>query len=115
MTQNPLQPVIVDDDGVHRFKANKIVQYLLDTHPTVDMNHLAVLRVFSQDDREQFAQLIGYSVSGICDLSYVSDRVADYGLEESEKLRQENEKMEMDESKHEGTHFEVGCPGCSTT
>ena len=66
---HPMQPVVVDPHGVIRFKANAIVQYLLDAGP-FDMNHLAVMP-FSEADREQFAQLIGYSVSGAGDLSYI--------------------------------------------
>lgn len=66
---HPMQPVVWDSHGVIRFKANAIVQYLLDAGP-FDMNHLAVMP-FSDADREQFAQLIGYSVSGIGDLHYV--------------------------------------------
>ena len=49
------------------------------------INKLACMN-FSNEDREQFAQLIGYSVSGICDLDYVSDRVAFKGLKESKKI-----------------------------
>ena len=69
--KHPVQPLVEDEYGVIRFKENKIVQYLLDKGP-IDMNHLA-LEGFSQEDEEQFAQLIGYSLSGFGDLSYVSD------------------------------------------
>lgn len=67
--QNPIQPITKDEHGVERFKANKIVAFLLDAGP-FDMNQLALID-FSRDDREQFAQLIGYSVSGFTELSYV--------------------------------------------
>ncbi len=36
------------------------------------MNQLARME-FSDEDREQFAQLTGYSLSGFGDLDYVSD------------------------------------------
>jgi hypothetical protein len=65
-----MQPVVTVC-GVERFKENKIVSYLLDAGP-IDMNALAIMR-FSNEDREQFAQLIGYSVCGFCELSYVSE------------------------------------------
>jgi hypothetical protein len=71
----PLQPLITDSHGVLRFKANAIVNHLLDSARqagVADMNKLAILP-FSQEDREQFAQLIGYSLSGFGELSYVSD------------------------------------------
>jgi|GEM_PF-949782 len=73
MTKNPIQPLAKDAKGVLRFKANAIVQHLLDTHPSCDMNTLARME-FTDDDRQQFAQLIGYSLSGYGDLqSYVDD------------------------------------------
>ncbi len=64
-----IQPVIIDYLGIARFKSNEIVQYLLDTHPTCDMNHIAMLN-FTDKDRAQFAQLIGYSIGGYGELSY---------------------------------------------
>lgn len=69
---HPIQP-LVEVDGVLRFKANAIVRHLLDTHPSCDMNALASLD-FRNEDRVQFAQLIGYSLGGYGELtSYVSD------------------------------------------
>lgn len=70
---HPIQPLVETDSGVLRFKENRIVSYLLDVarQHGVDMNELAVMD-FSDEDREQFAQLIGYSASGFCELSYVS-------------------------------------------
>ena len=56
---NPIQPIITDEHGVTRFKENAIVRYLLD-RGGINLNDLAILS-FSQDDQEQFAQLIGYS------------------------------------------------------
>ena len=69
--KHPIQPIETDKVGTARFKANAIVMYLLDTSVN-DMNDLAVMD-FSNEDREQFAQLIGYSLSGFGELSYVSD------------------------------------------
>lgn len=71
MPRHPIQPLEMTESGVLRFKANKIVQYLLD-HGGIDMNKLAMLD-FPREDREQFAQLIGYSHSGAGDLQYFSD------------------------------------------
>lgn len=67
----PIQPIIVDDHDVVRFKENSIVRFLLD-NGSFDMNDIAK-RDFPQEDQEQFAQLIGYSLDGFGDLSYVSD------------------------------------------
>ena len=71
--KNPIQPLAKDERGVLRFKANAIVRHLLDTHQACDMNRLACMD-FTDDDRQQFAQLIGYSLSGYSELqSYVDD------------------------------------------
>lgn len=72
---HPIQPLVKDSDGIVRFKANGIVRYLLD-NGVFDLNHISV-HDFPQEDREQFAQLIGYSWSGACDLSYMSNEVID--------------------------------------
>lgn len=71
-SRHPLQPLVRDAHGVVRFKKNAIVSYLLEAGP-FDMNSLAIMD-FSNEDREQFAQLIGYSLSGFSELSYVSNR-----------------------------------------
>lgn len=63
-----LQPIEKDEFGTVRFRRNSIVEFLLENGP-FDMNTLAV-QGFSDADRRQFAQLIGYSVSGYGDLSY---------------------------------------------
>lgn len=68
---HPIQPLSQDETGQFRFQPNRIVQYLLD-NGRIDMNFLATLD-FSDNDREQFAQLIGYSLNGFSELSYVSD------------------------------------------
>ena len=71
--KHPMQPVVRDEDGILRFKRNAIVRYLLDAGP-YDLNYLSVMP-FSDEDREQFAQLIGYSLNGFSELSYASDEV----------------------------------------
>lgn len=87
--KHPIQPIEEDKHGTIRFKTNAVVSYLLD-NGSIDMNDLAVID-FAQEDREQFAQLIGYSLSGFGDLSYVSnatyeaaDNMYRKGLTESE-------------------------------
>lgn len=69
--KHPIQPLIKDKHNQFRFKKNEIVSFLLD-QGGYDMNKLGELP-FSNEDREQFAQLIGYSLSGFSELSYVSD------------------------------------------
>jgi hypothetical protein len=69
--KHPMQPLVKDTDGTVRFKANGIVTFLLDNGP-FDMNDIA-RKQFANEDREQFAQLLGYSLGGMADLEYVSD------------------------------------------
>ena len=73
--KHPIQPVYRTSDGVIRFKENKIVEFLLDAGP-FDLNQLAMMS-FEDEDHEQLAQLIGYSVSGFGDLSYASDETVE--------------------------------------
>lgn len=77
----PMQPVVMVGEVI-RFRANPIVAKLLDHCSSLpglqklSLNELCDLG-FSNEDFEQFAQLIGYSVSGFRGLSYVSDLAAD--------------------------------------
>lgn len=68
---HPIQPLGDDGDGTVRFKENPIVRYLLD-NGGIDLNAIA-RRGFAKEDQQQFAQLIGYSLSGYSELSYVTD------------------------------------------
>lgn len=83
--KHPLQKIIIDEHGVHRFERNKIVEFLLDAGQ-FDLNQIAAMP-FDREDREQFAQLIGYSISGFGELSYVSDEAYDLAAAESDKLK----------------------------
>jgi len=68
----PLQPIITDDQGVVRFKANGIVAYLLESG-AIDLNVLHELSCGTPEDWEQFNQLIGYSLSAWGGLQHTSD------------------------------------------
>ncbi|MNF25504.1 hypothetical protein D3C85_113630 [compost metagenome] len=72
-----------------RLDANKIVCHLLN-HGGITWDDLAALD-FSVEDREQFSQLIGYSLSGFGELSYVRNdtyeaaaKMAEFGLSETQ-------------------------------
>lgn len=90
---HPTQPIYLDDKGVGRFKPNRIVRTLLDTGK-LDLNDLGCME-FSREDREQFAQLIGYSVTGFGELSYTSDEV----YEESQEAVAELMEKAADQEK----------------
>lgn len=74
--RHPTQPIVRDKQRVERFKENKIVSFLLDTASRhgIGLNEIMGMP-FSREDRIQFAQLTGYSVSGFGDLPYVSTAV----------------------------------------
>ncbi len=67
---HPMQGIVWATDRVIRFRRNAIVERLLETS-SLDLNDIARMD-FSEADRMQLAQLIGYSVSGFGDLSYAS-------------------------------------------
>lgn len=66
-----MQPVVLASDGVIRFQENPIVRAILDfaTSKGMSLNDIALVD-FRREDREHFAQLIGYSVSGFGELGY---------------------------------------------
>ena len=69
---HPMQQIRWNGDVI-RFRENAIVRFLLDAGP-YDLNKLALME-FSAADRNQLAQLIGYSVGGFGDLSYAFPEV----------------------------------------
>ena len=71
--KHPIQP-LEDHGGIIRFKENKIVSHLLEhgRKTGCGLNELACMN-FSKEDHMQLAQLIGYSLSGYSELSYVDD------------------------------------------
>lgn len=89
---HPMQPIGWDGKDVIRFKKNAIVEYLIDmcTHNgTADMNSIARMAghgLFTDEDQMQFAQLIGYPVSGYGDLSYASAESVAAADAEAEEL-----------------------------
>ena len=104
--KHPVQPLYKDDNGTLRFKENTIVRALLDhgTKTGFGLNEIAC-REFTNEDRVQLAQLIGYSWSGFGELNYVSDEDwnvahAMANLEADEKdIRIEYLQSELEEMK----------------
>lgn len=66
--RHPIQPLERDVQGVIRFKSNAIIRHLLENYKLGTLNELARVE-FAQEDWEQFYQLIGYSHSGIPNVS----------------------------------------------
>ncbi len=84
MSHHPRQPVVLDAVGTARFKENSIVRHLLE-HGSMDMNQIAAFG-FSDEDREQFVQLIGYSIGGTVNMDYVSTDLWNAAQAEAEAL-----------------------------
>lgn len=87
---HPMQPMYFDRYETLRFKENKIVRFLVDSGKA-NLNDLACID-FPQEDREQFAQLIGYSVDGFGELGYVRKRVLSEVYAVADELIKEREK-----------------------
>lgn len=92
---HPMQPIISNENGAPRFKENKIVNFLLKHGQKTGcgLNELACMS-FDTEDREQFAQLIGYSLNGFSELSYVTDDTYSKAIEIS-KTEQTEEQAEI--------------------
>lgn len=71
MNHHPIQPLVTDELDTLRFKENTIISYLFKSGK-LDMSQLAAM-TFPSEDRQQIAQLLGYSLSGYSELSYVTD------------------------------------------
>lgn len=97
---HPIQPIVTVRE-VQRFKKNEIVCYLLD-HGGIDLNDLACVE-FSREDREQFAQLTGRSLSGAPDQSEEVRMAAERMLEgESEQVARNHALREQLKTVREG-------------
>lgn len=78
--RHPMQPIGFDGHstehsprGVIRFKSNAIIEWLFRTGK-LDLSEISMMAqsgMFPTEDQVQLAQLLGYSVSGFGDLSYV--------------------------------------------
>jgi hypothetical protein len=85
----PMQPIVLVD-GIVRFKRNAVVDWLL-CNGYIDLNKIPTWNL-PVEDVEQFWQLLGYSVSGYGELSFIreetiaeADKKADALLEESKR------------------------------
>lgn len=79
--KNPIQPLTKDERGVLRFKRNILVDALLEHGRATGMDLNVLAARYNDDshtdDWRQLAQLIGYSLSGFGELSYVDDHTYD--------------------------------------
>jgi len=83
-TKHPMQPVEIAKDGVIRFKQNKLVRFLVDQYG-LNQLHMRCSEA-TEEDWNQLAQLIGYSVSGFGDLSYADPEIVAKADEIADRL-----------------------------
>jgi hypothetical protein len=80
---HPMQPVVLAEDNVIRFRPNRLVQWMLaqgERGERFDINRIVAesqRRGYEPDEIEQFWQLVGYSVSGFGGLSDVRPETAE--------------------------------------
>jgi len=88
---NEMQSVIMTEDGKLRFRENQIISFLVELafENGFSLSKIATMD-FSDEDRMQLAQLIGYSVAGYGMLSYVSDESYAKALEMVEAITESN-------------------------
>ncbi len=76
MSKHPLQPLERDSNGTLRFKENRAVSALYEQLRLLRIEPWALLARdanVTKDDLRQFAQLIGYSLSGVSELPYMDE------------------------------------------
>jgi hypothetical protein len=71
----PMQPIYLDENGTPRFRNNAIVRRLIDEKIFSLQDIAAWLEDVPVEDVEQFWQLLGYSISGYGDLSFVRPEI----------------------------------------
>lgn len=85
--QQPLQPIVIDEDGVVRFQANALVEHLVDCYDLHYLAKSAVGQAASRADWEQLYQLIGYSVSGFGGLQKVRRKTVERVDAKADRMR----------------------------
>jgi len=82
-----MQPISFDEQGTPRFQQNAVVRWLVDEAKKkgLTLNDFPVGEL-PQTDVEQFWQMMGYSVGGYCELSFVSDESCEAAIAETKRL-----------------------------
>jgi hypothetical protein len=69
--KHPMQPVVLSEDGRAYFVPNEILVWML-AHGRINFDEIAQ-QGFSDEDRMQLAQLLGFAVSRYTQLTYVTE------------------------------------------
>lgn len=70
----PVQPVVVDGEGVARFRQNRAVRWLVDQLNLAGRSTLNEIDVlgFDREDLRQLVQLLGYSIDHYAELGFAT-------------------------------------------
>lgn len=93
--KHPRQPIGYAEDNIIRFKPNGIIRWMLEQGgqgKKFNLNDIA-MQSFSVEDRVQFWQMLGYSVSGFGDLSFVPEEEVTACDAEAAAIYEENKKV----------------------
>lgn len=96
---HPMQPIGMDSRGVARFKANAVVEWMLETAMEAKLFDLNTIgrRGFDIDELEHLMQLIGYSASGYSSLGFVTEESArEADLAAAAVIKEFNDEGESD-------------------
>lgn len=81
-----MRELVKDKNGVVRFKQNVIIDWLQETK-RIDLNDIARhIGLFPIEDVEEFWQMLGYSVGGYGDLSFVREETIQEADEAMDRL-----------------------------
>ena len=92
-----MQPIALDENGTARFRENDVVRWL--TEEVIDLNKISIqcqLRDFDKYDVAQFWQMLGYSVSGYGDLSFIPKSIVQKADAKVSDLLDEESKKKGD-------------------
>jgi len=100
--KQPNQPVIVDGSGVLCFKPNLIVKMMLDGG-RFDLKAIKALPNILDEDRNQFLQLIGFSLAECAEAGYIA--TDDIAQEPVEAKDAKNPSQPVVRRKKGGPHY----------
>lgn len=98
LPRHPMQPIVFDDKGVLRFKADNIVKEIIEQYPFDPVTNSEQFA----SDYQQILQLMGVTVDDYCSMPYVSKRSKHKARKKAAELLKESEnKQQFDKFKGE--------------
>ena len=87
-----MQPIAPDSHGVARFRENDVIRWLVDVKGVNlnEVSRVAQTEEFDRYDVAQFWQMLGYSVSGYGDISFIPKSVVEKADSKVEEMRKKD-------------------------